>query len=158
MRKYSSRKIAVITAIAVAGTVAFFAYFGIDAAKNMDISMYDSEVVSKDEKQTVYDATIQFKNTSFVPLSVGKTNYNINIDGEHLGTGTIEPFLIGPYSLILVNSEFIANNSVSDRYNGEIPHERIEITGTSNYDLYLTTFEVPINHQPTSDQVEKFTK
>jgi LEA14-like dessication related protein len=157
-RNLSRRRIALIAVAAVAGTAAFFAYFGIEAAKNMDVSMQDSTVLSKDDQMTKYDATIQFRNTSFVPLTIGDTTYNINIDGDYLGTGKIESFVIGPYSTMLVSSEFIANNTTLDRYGGEIPHERTQLTGTSNYNLYLTAFDVPINYNPTADQVQKFTK
>ncbi|MFQ5940445.1 MAG: hypothetical protein ACE5KA_01945 [Nitrososphaerales archaeon] len=158
MRRSSSRRrIAVTVVAAVAVTGVFFSYFGIEAAKDMDISLYDSQVVSKDEQQTRYNAVIQFRNTSFVPLTVGDTTYNIKIDGESLGIGTIQPFVIGPYSTMLVNSEFTGNNSVVNRYGDEIPHERTQLTGTSSYNLYLTAFDVPINHIPTEDQVQKFT-
>ena len=71
-------------------------------------------------------------------------------------TGTIKPFLIGPYSTILVKSEFTANNDILNRQDGEIPHERTHLTGTSNYDLYLTAFNVSFDHNPTKDQVQRF--
>tara|TARA_Y100000780_G_scaffold227640_1_gene243756 strand:+ start:5069 stop:5563 length:495 start_codon:yes stop_codon:yes gene_type:complete len=155
--KKSSRVIMISAAImVVVGMTMFFIYFSIDAAKNMDVSIYDYTVVSKDNQQTKYDTIIQFVNTSFVPLSAGDTIYNINIDGENLGTGTIKPFLIGPYSTILVKSEFTANNDILNRQDGEIPHERTHLTGTSNYDLYLTAFNVSFDHNPTKDQVQRF--
>ncbi len=152
----SRRRVAIIAVIAVVGVSAFLGYFGIEAAKNLDVSMYDSTVISKDDQLTKYDAKIQFRNTSFAPITVGDTSYNINVDDEHLGTGTIKPFVIAPYSTMLVDSEFTANSAVLDRYGGEIPHERTQLTGTSNYDLYLTTFNVPFNHNPTEEQVKKF--
>jgi len=156
-RRHSFRRRMTLIAVAViAGTALFFTYFGIEAAKNLDVSLYDSTVVSKDHQQTKYHATIQFRNANFVPLPIGDTTYSINIDGEYLGTGIIKSFMIGPYSTTLVNTEFTSNNAVLDRYGGEIPHERTQLTGTSNYNLYFTTFDVPINYNPTAEQIQKF--
>lgn len=156
-RRISGKRIIAISLAAGAGLTVFFAYFGIEAARNLDVSMYDSTVISKDEHHTRYDALIQFRNTSFVPLTIGYTTYNISIDDEYTGTGTIDPFMLGPYATVLVNSDFTGNNAVLDRYGGEIPHERTQLSGTSNYNLYFTNVDVPLNHQPTAEQVERFT-
>ena len=156
-RNNSSKRIAIIAVAAVAGVSAFYAYFAVEAAKSMDISMYDYTVISKNDEQTKYNAKIQFKNTSFVPLTIGNTSYNVNVDGEYLGTGTIKPFIIGPFSTMPVDSEFTAKNVILDRYGGEIPYERTHLTGTSNYNLYLTAFDVPFSYNPTEEQVKKFT-
>lgn len=156
-RNNSSRRIAIIAVAAVVGVSAFYAYFAVEAAKSMGVSMNDSTVISKDDQQTRYNAKIQFRNTSFVPLTIGDTSYNVNVDDEYLGTGTIRPFIIGPFSTMPVDSAFTANNVVLDKYGGEIPYERTHLTGTSNYNLYLTAFDVPFNHSPTEEQVKKFT-
>lgn len=156
-RNNSSKRIAIIAVAAVVGVSAFYAYFAVEAAKSMDVSMHDYTVISKNDEQTKYNAKIQFKNTSFVPLTIGDTSYNVNVNGEYMGTGTIKPFIIGPYSTMPVDSEFTAKNVVLDRYGGEIPYERMRLTGTSNYNLYLTAFDVPFSHNPTEEQVKKFT-
>jgi len=150
------RRAVMITIAAVAGAIVFLAYFGIEAAKTMDIAMRDSTIVSEDDIHTFYNAKIQFSNTSFIPLSIGHTGYNVNVNGEYLGSGTIESFTILPYSTMLVDSEFTAINEVLDKYDGKIPHEQIELGGTSSYNLYLTTLDVPFNHNPTEEQVKKF--
>ncbi|MEM2760011.1 MAG: hypothetical protein QXU32_01175 [Nitrososphaerales archaeon] len=157
-RNISKKKIVVIAATTIVGVSAFLAYFGIEAAKNLDVYMHDSTMISKDSQQTKYDARIQFINNSFVPLSIGDTSYSISVNGEFLGTGKIKPFIIGPYGTVVVESEFTGINEVLDRYDGKIPHEQTQLTGKSNYSLYLTTLDVPFNHNPTEDQVKKFSK
>ena len=123
--KKSSRVIMISAAImVVVGMTMFFIYFSIDAAKNMDVSIYDYTVVSKDNQQTKYDTIIQFVNTSFVPLSAGDTSYNINIDGENLGTGTIKPF--SPF--------FITS---------DMPPQSVDITGTPNAIDSKTALDIP---------------
>jgi hypothetical protein len=150
------RRTVIIAVAAVAGAIAFLAYFGIETAKNMDVAMHDSTVASKDDVHTFYNAKIQLRNTSFMPLSIGYTSYNININGEYLGSGTMEPFTILPYSTMLADSEFTAINEVLDKYDGKIPYEQTQLEGTSNYNLYFTSFDVPFNHNPTEEQVKKF--
>lgn len=157
-RRYSGKEIAAIAAACIAGTSLFLAYFSVEAAKNMDVSLYDSTIVSKDEQHTRYDTKLEFSNTSFVPLAVGSTDYTITVENNELGKGKIQPFILMPYTTTLVRSEFVADNEVLNKYGGEIPHEQTLLTGSSNYDLYLTTFTVPIDHQPTQEQVQKFVK
>jgi LEA14-like dessication related protein len=156
-RRASRRKVALITVVAVAGAAAFLGYFSIEAAKNMDVSIYDSTVLSKDDLQTKYNAKLQFKNTSFVPLTVGDTTYSIKVDGDHMGTGMIGSFLIGPYSTVIVDSEFTGDNAVLQKYDNDVPPEHAELAGTTSYNLYVTTLDIPISHSPTAEQIQKFT-
>ena len=151
---------AVIAIAVIIGMVMVFSYFGVEAAKKkkggVDVSLQDSTVLSKDDHQTMYDVTIQFRNTSIIPLIVGDTIYNINVDGDVLGRGMIKSFMIGSYDTILVNSEFKANNIVLDRFSDDIGFGETHLIGTTNYDLYFTVFDVSFNHNPTEDQVKKF--
>ena len=159
MRRNRSRKgVAVIGIAVIIGIVMVFSYFGVEAAKNLDVSLQDTTVLSKDDHQTIYDVTVQFRNTSFVPLIVGDTIYNINVDRDVLGRGMIKSFVIGPYDTVLINSEFKANNIVLDRFSDDIGFEETYLIGTTNYDLYFTVFDISFNHNPTEDQVKKFVK
>ncbi len=155
-RKRSRRVVAVIAIAVIIGMVMVFSYFGVEAAKNVDVSLQDSTVLSKDDHHTIYDVTVQFRNTSIIPLIVGDTIYNINVDGDVLGRGMIKSFMIGSYDTILVNSEFKANNIVLDRFSDDIGFEETYLIGTTNYDLYFTVFDVSFNHNPTEDQLKKF--
>lgn len=140
----------------IAGAIAAFAILEIDAARNLDMVIDDSTLLSRDDNTSLYDVSLQLTNQRFILLSAGQIEYTITVNGEALGTGTINPFYLGPYDGATVGSEFRAHNDVLDKYENTLHRQHVDLDASSTYKLYALSFEVPFGYTPTVEQVDKF--
>ncbi|MFQ5970494.1 MAG: hypothetical protein ACE5J2_08390 [Nitrososphaerales archaeon] len=151
------RKVA-ITIAGIASALAITAILQIDAASNLEIEMKESQLLSRDGDTSSYLVSLQLTNHRFMLLSVGDIDYTIKVNGEPLGMGTIGPFYLAPYSSMIVDSDFRADNEVRNKYKGKLHDQDVELSASSNYSLYMLSFEIPFSHSPTPAQIEKFVK
>jgi LEA14-like dessication related protein len=147
-------KVAIVVGIIVA--VGIFAYVEYVSATHLNISILHSKVVHKTNTTTLYNMTIQFRNPSLLPLTIGKTDFIISINGENLGTGTFEPFAIPPIGRTVSQSPFLAENTILDKYNKTDNIPNVKLTGTSKYDILIVSVNVPFTYYPTQDEAREF--
>jgi hypothetical protein len=141
---------------AVAGAFAILLFLQIDAANNLNISVQDSKLITREDKHSLYDVSLELKNNRFMLLNAGEIKYTIKVNDEILGDGTIKPFYLGAYESQIVHSDFTADNKVREKYRGILSDSDVKLTATSNYKLYVLSFDVPFSHNPTPEQIDKF--
>ena len=146
-------------AIIIAGIIialGIFGYIEYVSATHLSISILHSKVVQKSDTNTSYIMTLQFKNPSLLPITIGKTDFVISINGENLGTGTFEPFSIPPIGMAVSQSPFLAENKVLDKYNKTDNLPNVKLTGISKYDILFVTVNVPFTYYPTQQEAREF--
>jgi hypothetical protein len=80
-------KVIIIVGIIIA--VGLFGYSQYLSATHLSISILQSKVVQRNDNNSLYNMTLQFKNPSLLPINIGKTDFIISINDENLGTGTL---------------------------------------------------------------------
>ena len=150
------RKKAAAIGIGIAGSFAVIVFLQIDAANNLDILLQDSTLVSKEDNYSFYIVSLHLTNNRFMLLNAGEIDYTIKVNDEILGSGIIKPFYLGAYETKTVDSDFKADNYVRNKYNGMLSDNDVKLTASSNYRLYMLSFEIPFSHNPTPEQIDKF--
>jgi len=150
------RKKAAAIGIGIAGSFAVIIFLQIDAANNLDILMQDSRLVSKEDNYSLYIVSMHLTNNRFMLLNAGEIDYTIKVNDEILGSGIIKPFYLGAYESKKVDSDFKADNYVQSKYKGVLSKNEVRLTASSNYRLYMVSFEIPFSHNPTPEQIDKF--
>jgi len=147
-------KVAIVTCIVVA--IGVFGYIEYVSATNLNVSILESKVVQRNENNTLYNMRLQFKNPSLLPLNIGKTDFIISVNGENLGTGTLQPFVVPFIGKTVSQTPFIADNVILHKYdkNDNVPN--VKLTGTSSYDVLLVSVNVPFTYYPTQDEAREF--
>ena len=123
-------KVVIIACVIVA--IGIFAYSQYLSATHLSISILESKSVQRNDNNSLYNMTLQFKNPSLLPINVGKTDFIITINDESLGTGTLQPLVIPPMGKIVSQAPFTADNMVLHKYDNSVPN--IKLTGTSKYE------------------------
>jgi LEA14-like dessication related protein len=150
------RRSKVITIVCVIAIVGFFAYSQYLSATNLSISILQSKIVQKNDNNSLYNMTLQFKNPSVLPLTVGKTDFTISINDENLGTGTLQPLVIQPIGKTVSLAPFLADNTILHKYNTSDTVPNIKLSGTSKYEILIITVNVPFIYYPTQQEAREF--
>lgn len=149
-----SSKVAIVVGIVIAAGI--FGYIEYVSATHLSISILQSKVLKRTDTNTLYNMTIQFKNPSLLPITIGKTDFLISINGENLGTGTFEPFTIPPIGKSISLSPFLADNTILHKYDKSNNIPNAKLTGTSKYDILIISVDVPFTYFPTQDETREF--
>ncbi len=147
-------KIVIIVCVIVA--VGIFAYSQYLSATHLSISILESKAVQRNDNNSLYNMTLQFKNPSLLPLNVGKTDFIITINDENLGTGTLKPLVIPPMGKITSQAPFTADNAVLYKYDKSNSVPNIKLTGTSKYEILIISVNVPFTYYPTEQEAREF--
>lgn len=145
-----------IVAVTVLAGIGLLALFQIEVAKNTGIGLSEMQIMEKGADKTTYGLTLKFENPGVLPFVVGETRYSITVNGEKVGEGMIDPFILEPLGSKTVNSRFVAETHIIEKYRDTFEEEDSRIDGTSTYNLSLLSFEVPFDHEPTPDQMRQF--
>ena len=100
--------------------------------------------------------TLQFKNPSLLPISVGQTDFTISINNENLGTGILQPLVIPPMGIVSSQAPFTADNAILDKYNKNQNVPSVVLTGTSKYEIAIMSVNVPFTYYPTEQEAREF--
>ena len=150
-----SRRRILIIAMVVA-SIAIVTFLQVEAARNLNVEMHDSKIVERNGSKTTYDLTLRLENPSILLLSIGDTSYSITVNGEKVGDGKIDVFMLGPFESKTINSKFVADTSLVEKYKNSAEQNHSRLSGASAYRLYLLTLDVPFDHEPTPEQIRQF--
>lgn len=100
--------------------------------------------------------TLQFQNPSLLPINVGQTDFVISINGENLGTGTLQALVIPPIGKIASQAPFTADNTILHKYDKSDSVPNIKLTGTSKYGISIISVNVPFTYYPTEQEAREF--
>jgi len=147
-------KVIIISCIIIA--VGLFSYFQYLSATHLSISILESKIVQRNDNNSLYNMTLQFKNPSLLPISVGKTDFIISINDENLGTGTLQPLVIPPMAKTNSQAPFLADNTLLHKYDTSDNIPNIKLTGTSKYEILIIAVNVPFTYYPTQQEARQF--
>ena len=150
------RSKAIIIAACVVVTIGIFAYSQYLSATHLSISILQSKVVQRNGDNSLYNMTLQFKNPSLLPISVGQTDFTISINNENLGTGILQPLVIPPMGKVSSQAPFTADNTILDKYNKNQNVPSVVLTGTSKYEIAIMSVNVPFTYYPTEQEAREF--
>ena len=153
MKRKSKIAIIVISIIAV---LAIFGYLQYASATQLHVSMKNSKIIERTGEGTLYSINLEFENSSFMILNVGRTDFIISVEGENLGAGILEPTIIPANGKIIVETPFLADNTVLDKYEQKENSPSLRLDGTIAYNLLFTTLKIPFTYYPTQEEAREF--
>lgn len=140
----------------VIASIVMLGFLQVEAAKNLRVQMHDSTITEKNDDKTNYDLALRFENHSILPLTVGDARYSISVNGERMGEGEMSAFILAPFESRTVNSKFVADTYLVEKYKHSIEQNDSRLSGTSTYRLYLLSMDMPFDHKPSPDQIRQF--
>jgi LEA14-like dessication related protein len=150
------RSKAIIIAVCIVVAVGIFVYSQYLSATHLSISILQSKVVQRNDNNSLYDMTLQFKNPSLLPITVGQTDFTISINNENLGTGILQPLVIPPMGTVSSQAPFTADTAILDKYNKNQNVPSVVLTGTSKYEIAIMSVNVPFTYYPTEQEAREF--
>ncbi|HJM79272.1 MAG TPA: hypothetical protein QF656_01880 [Nitrosopumilus sp.] len=127
--------------------VSILGYSQIQSASQISVNLSENTFIN--ENKSNYKIELEFENPSFLTLPAGETKFFVFYDDEIVGKGHLESFTLYPISSSLVEGTF-----TTDRDSDE--SKSIKISGITEYDLLITTIQVPFDYYPTEEQTRKF--
>ncbi len=152
MKKKS--KIGII--LIIIGAAAVFGYSQYVSVTHLHVSIAESKIVKRTNDGTLYDIKLEFQNPSLLILNVGKTDFVISIEGQGLGTGTLDPLTIPAIGKIDKNAPFLANNTILDKYNKNDNIPSVKLDGITKYDFLFVSINIPFTYYPTQAEAREF--
>ena len=146
----------IIIAVCVIAAVGIFAYSQYTSATHLSISILESKIIQRNDNNSLYNMTLQFQNPSLLPINVGQTDFIISINGENLGTGTLQALVIPPIGKISSQAPFTADNTILHKYDKSDNVPNIKLTGTSKYGISIISVNVPFTYYPTEQEAREF--
>ncbi|MGI0026589.1 MAG: hypothetical protein ACREAD_01950 [Nitrosopumilaceae archaeon] len=146
----------IIMIIAIIGVGGVFGYIQYVSVTHLHVSIVDSKIVERTNEGTLYNMQLEFKNPSLMILNVGKTNFVISVEGKDLGSGTLEPSTIPALGNTIQRAPFLADNAILDKYNKNDNVPSVKLVGTTKYDFFITSINIPFTYYPTQDEASAF--
>jgi hypothetical protein len=153
VKRKSKVSIIIISIIAV---LVIFGYLQYAAATQLHVSMKSSKIIERTDDGTLYTINLEFENPSFMILNVGRTDFIILAEGENLGAGILEPTIIPANGKTMVETPFLADNKVLDKYEQKENPPSLKLDGSIAYNLLFTTLKIPITYYPTQEEAREF--
>lgn len=153
MKRKSKVSIIIISIIAV---LAIFGYLQYAAATQLHVSMKSSKIIERTGDGTLYTINLEFENSSFMILNVGRTDFIISVEGENLGAGILEPTIIPANGKSIVETPFLADNKILDKYEQKENSPSLRLDGSIAYNLLFTTLKIPFTYYPTQEEAREF--
>ena len=153
MKRRSKISIIIISIIAV---LAIFGYLQYAAATQLHVSMKSSKIIERTDDGTLYTINLEFENSSFMILNVGRTDFIISAEEENLGAGILEPTIIPANGKSIVETPFLADNKILDKYEQKANSPSLRLDGSIAYNLLFTTLKIPFTYYPTQEEAREF--
>lgn len=134
--------------VAIAGII-IFGYTQYVFASQITAKIVDSRLIEKSQKGSLYNLELEFHNPSLLALTAGNTEFTIIADGVILGRGTLDPFTLTPLGKTTTNGIWLREHTADD-------NAKVQISGVTRYQLFVTSIEVPFTYYPTQEQTRKF--
>ncbi|MHB8601338.1 MAG: hypothetical protein ACYC6W_00585 [Nitrosotalea sp.] len=146
----------IIIAVCIVAAVGIFGYSQYMSATHLSISILESKIIQRNDNNSLYNMTLQFQNPSLLPINVGQTDFVISINGENLGTGTLQALVIPPIGKIASQAPFTADNTILHKYDKSNNVPNVMLTGTSKYGISIISVNVPFTYYPTEQEAREF--
>jgi len=153
MKRKSKVSIIIISIVAV---LAIFGYLQYAAATQLHVSMKSSKIIERTDDGTLYTINLEFENSSFMILNVGRTDFIISVEGENLGAGILEPIIIPANGKSIAETPFLADNKILDKYEQKESSPSLRLDGSIAYNLLFTTLKIPFTYYPTQEEAREF--
>ncbi len=144
----SSKKVGLIVLFVLGMSI--FGYSQYASASQIGVSITQSELLNENEKGSNYNIELQFENPSLLILTAGETEFFIIANNEMVGEGQLEPFTLQPLDSSFVKGTFHTDSNVDEE------SKSIKISGTTKYDIFFTSIDVPFVYYPTEEQAREF--
>jgi len=143
-------------AIIIIGVIGAFVFSQYAAVLQLNVSMKNSEIVERTDAGTLYQIQLEFENPSLMILNVGKTDFLISAEGENLGAGILDPTIVPAMNKIVVQTPFLADNAILDKYEKSENTPSLKLAGISRYNWLFTSLNIPFTYYPTQDEAREF--
>jgi len=144
-----SRKVLVL--LLIVGLVGF-GYSQYASASQIGVEITNSELIDEGGSQSNYSIQLQFENPSLLYLSAGETEFAITADGKSIGYGRLLPFTLPAMSSSFAEGTF----ETFKRFERSEGTPAVKISGVTQYDLVVTSVDVPFVFYPTEEQAREF--
>ena len=131
--------------------IGVFAYSQYLSATNIDVVLTENTFVEKNEAGAIYNLELQFSNPSLLMLNAGKTDFIISVEDTKVANGQLEPFLLPSLSKVTTKGTYLKE---TDKHFEE--QSPVKISGTTKYDMFFASLEVPFIYYPSEDQAREF--
>lgn len=142
--------------IIIVGVIGAFVFSQYAAAMQLQVSMKNSEIIERTDAGTLYQINLEFENPSFMILNVGKTDFLISAEGENLGAGILDPTIIPAMNKVMVETPFLADNVILDKFEKSDNTPALKLAGISRYNLLFTSLDIPFTYYPTQEEAREF--
>ena len=136
--------------ILVVGVVVF-GYSQYASASQIGVAITQSELLEESDRGSSYNVELQFDNPSVLVLTAGESEFFVTAEGETVGQGKLDPFVLLPLNSALASGTFQAN---TDLDSDDPP--ALKISGLTKYDVWLASIEIPFVFYPTAEQTREF--
>lgn len=140
----------IIALIIIVGVILFGISQYVSASK-IGVIVVESKLIQSDNAGSTHSITLEFSNPSLLTLTAGQTEFFLTTDTQTIGSGTLESFVLSPLSKSSASGKYH-----TDKESNSDQTREIKITGSTKYNLVLTTIEVPFVYYPTEDQAREF--
>jgi len=144
----SRKALVVLLVLGIAG----FGYSQYASASQIGVEITGSELIGESGSQSNYSIQLQFENPSLLYLSAGETEFAITADGENVGYGKLLPFTLPAMSSSSAEGTF----ETLKRFERSEGTPAVKISGVTQYDLVVTSVDVPFVFHPTEEQAREF--
>jgi len=144
----SSKKVILI---ALTIGLSLFGYSQYTSVTQISVIITDSELLEEGDGDSTYNLQLEFDNPSLLVLTAGETEFTITGNGQRIGDGTLEPFILPSMSKAAVIGTYMVD---SERNSDETP--QVRISGITKYDVLFTSIDVPFVYYPTKEQASAF--
>lgn len=129
--------------------MSIFGYSQYASASQIEVSITESELLNEDEKGSNYNIELKFDNPSLLVLTAGQTEFFLISNGDMIGKGQLESFMLQPLDSSNVRGTFHTNSNSDES-------DSVKITGIIKYDIFFTSIDVPFVYYPTEEQAREF--
>lgn len=143
-------------AIIIIGIMGAFIFSQYITATQLNVSMKNTEIVERTDAGTLYQIELEFENPSFMILNVGKTDFLISAEDENLGAGILDPTMIPAMGKTMIETPFLADNAILDKYEKSDATPSLKLAGISRYNLLFTSLNIPFTYYPTQEEAREF--
>ena len=130
--------------------ITIFGYSQYASASQIGVSVVQSELLHENGKNSNYNIELQFDNPSLLIMTAGETEFFVISNDKMIGKGELEPFTLQPLDSSNVKGTFHTDS------NDNADSQSVKITGTTKYDLWVTSIDVPFVYYPTEAQAREF--
>lgn len=143
-----SRKIAIVIFVIALGLFGLSQYA---LASKIGVDVIKSDLIEKNNQFSTYNVQLKFENPSLLMLTAGETDFFVIVDGETVGEGKLEPFILPILGEKEVKGKFQTDPEVETK-EGSV----VKISGVTKYDVFFSTIDVPFVFYPNEDQAREF--